>query len=71
MRSWVTKGVERDIVDEFFCRLFGVGLAVLSARMQAEREASASGQPGLLFPDMPRRGRRQSYPWGEVTRPPP
>ena len=50
-------------------RLYGLALAVLTARMQFEKQASANGQPGLLFLELPHPGRGRSYPWTEFTGP--
>ena len=56
-------------MDEFVCRLFGLALSVLMARMRAEEAASDRGHVGLLFPDMPRPGRGRTYPWQELVGP--
>ena len=46
----LAQGVDRDVLDEFLYRLYGMYLAVLAARM----EASAGDPPGhgdFLFPE--------------------
>ena len=54
------------MINKFLYRLFGLGLAVMSARMQCGDESAAGGQARLLFPDLPRPGRGHSYPWGDL-----
>ena len=58
----LAQGVDRDLLDEFLYRLYGMYLAVLAARMAA----SAGDQPGhgdSLFPEQPRPRPRDPYPW--------
>ena len=55
-------GVDRDLLDEFLYRLYGMYLAVLAARLAA----STGDQPGhgdSLFPEQPRPRPRDPYPW--------
>ena len=58
----LAQGVDRDLLDEFLYRLYGMYLAILAARMAA----SAGDQPGhgdSLFPEQPRPRPRDPYPW--------
>ena len=64
----LAQGVDRDLLDEFLYRLYGMYLAVLAARMAA----SQGHQPGhgdSLFPDQPRPRPRNPYPWGNFVGP--
>ena len=61
-------GVDRDLLDEFLYRLYGMYLAVLAARMVA----SQGDQPGpgnSLFPEQPRPRPRDPYPWDAFVGP--
>ena len=62
------QGVDRDLLDEFLYRLYGMYLAVLAARMAA----SKGDQPGhgdSLFPEQPRPRPRDPYPWDAFVGP--
>ena len=64
----LTQGVDRDLLDEFLYRFYGMYLAVLAARMAA----SQGDQPGhgdSLFPDQPRPWPRNPYPWDDFVGP--
>ena len=54
--------MDRDLLDEFVYRLYGMYLADLAARMAA----SAGDQPGhgdSIFSEQPRPQPRDPYPW--------
>ena len=58
---WLAQGVDRDLLDEFLYRLYGMYLAVRAAQMAA----SARDQPGhgdSLFPEQPRPRPRNPQP---------
>ena len=64
----LAQGVDRDLLDEFLYRLYGMYLAVLAARMAA----SAGDQPGhgdSLFPEQLRPRPRDPYPWDAFVGP--
>ena len=56
-------------MDDFVCRLFGVGLAVPALCMQCERETAEEGRARMLFPDAPWPGTGCLYPWGDLVGP--
>ena len=64
----LAQGVDRDLLDEFLYRLYGMYLAVLAARMAA----SQGDQPGhgdSLFPEQSRPRPRDPYPWDAFVGP--
>ena len=64
----LAQGVDRDLLDEFLYRLYGMYLAVLAARMAA----SQGDQPGhgdSPFPDQPRPRPRNPYRWENFVGP--
>ena len=62
------QGVERELLDEFLYRLYGMYLAVLAARMAASRGDQA-GHGDSLFPDQPRPRPRNPFPWDDFVSP--
>ena len=66
----LAQGVDRDLLDEFLYRLYGMYLAVLAAPMAA----SQRDQPGhgySLFTEQPRPRPRDPYPWDAFVGPMP
>ena len=64
----LAQGVDRDLLDGFLYRLYGMYLAVLAARMAA----SQGDQPGhgdSLFPEQPRPRPHNPYPWDDFVGP--
>ena len=62
--------MDRWLLNEFLYRLYGMYLAVLTARMAAS-QGDQSGHGDSLFPDEPRPRPRNPYPWDDfVGRPP-
>ena len=60
--------MDRELLDDFLYRLYGMYLAVLAARMAA----SAGDQPGhgdYLFPEQPHPRPRDPYPWDAFVGP--
>ena len=64
----LTHGVERELVDEFLYRLYGMYLAVLAARMAASRGDQAV-HVDSLFPDQPWPWPRNPFPWDDFVGP--
>ena len=62
----LAQGVDRDLLDEFLYRLYGMYWAVLATHMAA----SQGDQPGhrdSLFPEQPRPRPRDPYPRDEFV----
>ena len=64
----LAQGVDRDLLDEFLYRLYGMYLAVLAARMAANAEDQL-GHSDSLCPEQPRPRPRNPYPWDVVVGP--
>ena len=56
----LAQGVDRDLLDEFLYRLYGMYLAVLAARMAAS-QGDQPGHGNSLFPEQPRPRPRDPY----------
>ena len=56
--------MDRGLLDEFLYRLYGMYLAVLTARMAASQRYQP-GHGDSLFPDQPRPRPRNPYPWDD------
>ena len=64
----LAQGVDRDLLDEFLYRLYGMYLAVLAARMAASL-GDQRGHGDSLFPEQPRPRPRDPYPWNAFIGP--
>ena len=66
----LAQGVDRDLLDEFLYRLYGMYLAVLAARMAAG-QGDHPGHGDSLFPEQPCPRPRDPYPWDAFVGPVP